>query len=117
MAKKSTNASEPVVSSGVAPARSKRKHAPAKHIASAAGENSMPTDSSNAIPAMTADRTEDSHFAVTQNASVEAPSFDDIARLAYFYAEARGFQGGSPEDDWLRAERELRNSLLSPVQA
>lgn len=31
----------------------------------------------------------------------------DIARRAYLYAEARGFQGGSPEEDWLRAEREL----------
>jgi hypothetical protein len=32
---------------------------------------------------------------------------DDIAKLAWSYWEARGFQGGSPEDDWLRAEREL----------
>jgi hypothetical protein len=34
-------------------------------------------------------------------------SHDDIAKLAYSYWEARGFQGGSPEEDWLRAEREL----------
>jgi hypothetical protein len=27
--------------------------------------------------------------------------------LAYLYWEARGCQGGSPEEDWLRAEREL----------
>ncbi len=32
---------------------------------------------------------------------------EDIARLAYSYWEARGYQGGSPEEDWLRAEREL----------
>ena len=32
---------------------------------------------------------------------------DAIARLAYGYWEARGCQGGSPEQDWLRAEREL----------
>jgi hypothetical protein len=31
-----------------------------------------------------------------------------IARLAYMYWEARGCQGGSAEEDWLRAERELR---------
>jgi hypothetical protein len=31
-----------------------------------------------------------------------------VARLAYSYAEARGFTGGSPEEDWLRAEQELR---------
>lgn len=32
---------------------------------------------------------------------------EQIAKLAYSYWEARGFQGGSPEEDWLRAEREL----------
>lgn len=30
-----------------------------------------------------------------------------IAQLAYSYWEARGRQGGSPEQDWLRAEQEL----------
>jgi hypothetical protein len=30
-----------------------------------------------------------------------------IARLAYSYWEARGHQGGSPEQDWFRAEGEL----------
>ena len=37
-----------------------------------------------------------------------APSQDEIASLAYLYWEARGGQGGSPEEDWIRAERELR---------
>lgn len=32
---------------------------------------------------------------------------DAIASLAYSYWEARGYQGGDPEQDWLRAEREL----------
>lgn len=31
-----------------------------------------------------------------------------VAALAYSYWEARGTAGGSPEDDWLRAEQELR---------
>jgi hypothetical protein len=31
-----------------------------------------------------------------------------IARLAYSYWEARGCQGGSPEEDWFRAEQELQ---------
>ncbi|HVN03628.1 MAG TPA: DUF2934 domain-containing protein [Bryobacteraceae bacterium] len=39
------------------------------------------------------------------------PTFDEIAQLAYSYWEARGYQGGSPEEDWLRAEQELRSSL------
>lgn len=32
---------------------------------------------------------------------------EEIARLAYSYAEARGFQGGSPDADWFRAKKEL----------
>jgi hypothetical protein len=31
-----------------------------------------------------------------------------IARLAYFYWESRGSQEGSAEEDWLRAEQQLR---------
>jgi hypothetical protein len=38
-----------------------------------------------------------------------SPSHDEIAVLAYSYWEARGCQGGSPDEDWLRAERELRS--------
>ena len=33
---------------------------------------------------------------------------EQIALLAYSYWEERGRQGGSAEDDWLRAEREFR---------
>jgi len=35
------------------------------------------------------------------------PTHEDIAALAYSYWVERGCQGGSPEEDWLRAEREL----------
>ena len=38
------------------------------------------------------------------------PSRDEIARLAYSYWEARGYTGGSPDEDWLRAQRELRGN-------
>jgi hypothetical protein len=34
------------------------------------------------------------------------PTHAEIARIAYSYWEARGRQGGSPEEDWYRAERE-----------
>ncbi len=37
------------------------------------------------------------------------PSRAEIAQLAYSYWEARGYQGGSPEEDWLRAESDLRS--------
>ncbi|MGE5488127.1 MAG: DUF2934 domain-containing protein [bacterium] len=33
---------------------------------------------------------------------------EEIARLAYAYYEARGGKGGSAEEDWFRAEQELR---------
>ncbi|HUP03262.1 MAG TPA: DUF2934 domain-containing protein, partial [Bryobacteraceae bacterium] len=50
--------------------------------------------------------------AVAQNpAPAPAPAPEEIANLAYFYWEARGCQGGSPEEDWLRAEQELRARL------
>jgi hypothetical protein len=39
---------------------------------------------------------------------VSAPTRQDIAELAYSYWEARGYQGGSPWEDWFRAERELK---------
>jgi hypothetical protein len=40
-----------------------------------------------------------------------------IALLAYSYWEARGFLGGSPEEDWLRAERELRTGMAASAVA
>ena len=33
---------------------------------------------------------------------------EDVAQLAYSSWEARGCQGGSPQDDWLRAEQQLK---------
>jgi hypothetical protein len=38
---------------------------------------------------------------------------DEIAILAYSYWEERG-GGGSAEEDWLRAEEELRNRRSAP---
>ena len=36
---------------------------------------------------------------------------DMVATAAYYRAESRGFEGGSPEDDWYEAEAELREQL------
>jgi Protein of unknown function (DUF2934) len=36
-----------------------------------------------------------------------------IARLAYSYWEERGHPTDSPDEDWLRAEAELRNRLAA----
>lgn len=56
----------------------------------------------------------------TSLAPVETqPDRGEVARVAYFYWERRGYQGGSPQEDWLRAERELRdrNPLSAKAQA
>jgi hypothetical protein len=46
----------------------------------------------------------------TPVAVVSEPSREDIARLAEKYWAERGWPEGSPEQDWLRAEQELRNA-------
>jgi|SRR5579871_6416397 len=103
MPKKKTTASEPIVSSGAAPVRT-RKHAPAKRTVAAAAEPST----SIAPAALTAPDAEVSP-------SNSAVTFEEISKLAYSYWEARGYQGGSPEEDWLRAEEELNARLVSAV--
>jgi hypothetical protein len=45
--------------------------------------------------------------AMAADDEVNAPAHDQVAELAYSYWESRGFQGGSPWDDWFRAEKEL----------
>jgi len=42
------------------------------------------------------------------NVTSIGPSREEIARLAHQYWAERGFQHGGAEQDWLRAERELR---------
>jgi hypothetical protein len=49
----------------------------------------------------------DSTSAIAESAT-GAPGHEEVARLDYFHWEARGFQGGSPEEDWFRAEEELK---------
>ncbi len=55
-----------------------------------------------------------SETAVKQETFVDR---DAVARLAYSYWEARGFTGGSSEEDWLRAEREVRETLAASAIA
>ena len=95
MARKRTSETEIAVSQNAAAAASARrktasprkKHAPA---ASVAEPLAVPSDSNIAVAA-----------------TAYQPTHDDVAALAYSYWVARGYQGGSPEEDWLRAEREL----------
>ena len=51
-----------------------------------------------------------SHRSVLSSEGIPSLTLDheEVARLAYFYWESRGCQGGTPEQDWYRAEEELR---------
>lgn len=42
------------------------------------------------------------------SAQIELSRHEQIANLAYSYWQARGCPHGSPEEDWLRAELDLR---------
>jgi len=92
MTRKRTSENDLVVSAGAASTPNRRKspvRARAKH-APLSGE--MPGETLSAPAAVTTNE----------------PSRDAIAQLAYLYWESRGGQGGSSEEDWLRAEQELR---------
>ncbi len=39
--------------------------------------------------------------------TVTLSAHDQISKIAYGYWAARGFEAGSPEQDWLRAEQEF----------
>ena len=45
---------------------------------------------------------------VAEQVTAMTPSHEEIARLAQQYWAERGWQEGQAEQDWLRAERELR---------
>ena len=68
--------------------------------------NSRPKPSGVRRRAAVAEVSSDGISALTQ--SFLPGQYDQIAELAYSYWEARGCQGGSPEEDWARAEAELK---------
>lgn len=45
--------------------------------------------------------------AIDEIASMAELAEEEIAARAYSYWEARGFRGGSPDEDWQRAVEEL----------
>jgi hypothetical protein len=70
----------------------------------------------NAKVEATAAETEPVGVAILETEAIfdNCPSHEDIAVIAYSYWEARGFQGGSPEEDWLRAEQEMLSRRPQP---
>lgn len=53
------------------------------------------------------------------DSSVSIPSSEAlnqmIAEAAYYMAESRGFCGGDPQDDWLKAEAMIRGDRSSSI--
>src|SRR5690349_2564069 len=70
--------------------------------------------SASPIAQMPSPRSRDTRPAVRRDVVIDRQA---IARLAYSYWEARGFTGGSAEEDWLRAEQELRARMAPSAVA
>lgn len=49
--------------------------------------------------------------------SVSTEDHEEIARLAYRYWQERGCPIGSPDEDWYRAENDLRQVVAAVVTA
>jgi hypothetical protein len=97
------NVSETAPGSAAAPARAKKtatSHSRRTKTAATEPETTA-APAGDATPQMAEPLT------ATASATVEI-THEQIARLAHSYWEARGCQGGSPEEDWARAEQELR---------
>ena len=107
MPKKRTAETEMIVPAASAAAPVRRKTAPrtrAKHTVEPA-ESKSGTLSEPIVAAVE----------TAEVAAVIEPTREAIAQLAYSFWEARGYQGGSPEEDWQRAEQQLRKRV--PVVA
>jgi hypothetical protein len=94
MARKQTSEADVVKSgtSGVSSVRRKNTAANRKKHSAPQTINAEPVAEATSVVAM-----------------VYEPTADEIALQAFLYWEARGCQGGSPEEDWIRAEQELRS--------
>jgi hypothetical protein len=105
MTRKRTSENDLVASGAANPARRK---AAARPRAKRAAEQAAPL-----APAAAEQET----VAPQADAAAIVPSYQEIASLAFLYWEARGCQGGCPEEDWLRAETELRNRTARSAAA
>jgi hypothetical protein len=96
------NVSENAAGSAAAPARAKKATTSHSRRTKAAASEPETT----AAPAVDA-TPQTAEPTITPQAASQV-THEQIARLAYSYWEARGHQGGSPEEDWSQAEQELR---------
>ena len=99
MTRKRTSENDLSITAGgsVAPARRKTTSRTRKHVVAP----ETPATPAAAEPEIAVPN-------AVEEAPVYQPRREEVAELAYLYWEARGYQGGCPEEDWLRAEEELR---------
>ncbi len=97
-----------ITASGAAPAR--RKAAETQRKRSIAQPESQAEIATPQLIADTITETEieSATFTSRESAVDFLPTQQDIAALAYTYWVERGCSEGNPEQDWLRAEAELR---------
>jgi hypothetical protein len=94
MARKQSSEKPLVVSSGAAAVPARRKSTTTKRT--------VPSTVAVDVPAVAAET-----MTATVVPTFAVPTHDQIAALAYSFWESRGYQGGSQQDDWLRAEQQL----------
>ena len=102
MTRKRTSENDLVVSATGATAPARRKTAAARPRAKRAAEPVAALAPAAVEPETVAPQ-------APALADIYVPTREEVAKLAYSYWESRGCQGGCPEEDWLRAESELRN--------
>jgi hypothetical protein len=89
---------------GVSPAPVRRSRTPRAKAAAASASNGNAEHESSRIAVETAP-------AFSSEPNYSPSDYEEIARLAYYLWEARGGQGGSPEEDWFNAEQEYRKRV------
>ena len=91
-----------VITSGAAAAARPKRVAPPARAKRPAATTAAPATSDPEQETVT------SVTSVTTIVTKRQLSHEEIAAVAYALWEARGCQGGSPEEDWRRAEEHLR---------
>jgi hypothetical protein len=100
-----------VSSSSAAPAR--RKAAPRTRTSEK--DASVSAAAGTAQPVSTPDAGITALATAVDTATPYSPSTEEISALAYSYYVRRGFTEGNAEEDWFRAEAELRQRAVAAV--
>lgn len=105
--------------------KSPRRRSPSKIIPTMVPSNPVPSETPHSTESISGqDLTEQpSRMSAPERPVTKKDDFDPevsqrerIALLAYSYWEARGRRGGTPEEDWFRAEHVILGNTASPIQ-